>query len=176
MIVLLGPIGAGKSVQAQILVDNYGYKWISTGEMLRNTTDQRVRDLLNSGQLVDDKTVRDLLLQEISKTDVNQDIIIDGFPRRVSQADWLSEKAKDLKREVDHVLHVVLSEDTAAKRMEGRGRHDDSTEAMHARNKAYRDEVLPVINYYAKKDIVHEIDGAGTVEEVSKLIKDALGK
>jgi adenylate kinase len=80
MIVLLGPIGAGKSVQAQILVDNYGYKWISTGEMLRNTTDQRVRDLLNSGQLVDDETVRDLLLQEISKTDVNQDIIIDGFP------------------------------------------------------------------------------------------------
>ena len=155
MIVLLGPIGAGKSVQAQILVDNYGYKWISTGEMLRQTTDQRVKDLLHSGKLVDDETVRDLLFQEISKTGKDQDIIIDGF---------------------DHVLHVVLSEDEAAERMKGRGRHDDSVKAMHARNEAYRQEVLPVIDYYAEQGIVHEIDGAGTVEEVSTLIKDSLGR
>ena len=176
MIVLLGPIGAGKSVQAQILVDNYGYKWISTGEMLRQTTDQRVKDLLHSGKLVDDQTVRDLLFQEISKTDNDQDIIIDGFPRRVTQADWLSDKSETIGRKVDHVLHVVLSEEEAAERMKGRGRHDDSVKAMHARNEAYRQEVLPVIDYYAEQGIVHEIDGAGTVEEVSTLIKDSLGK
>ncbi len=58
MIVMLGPVGAGKSVQANILVKKYGFYWVSTGELLRKTTDPAIRELLHSGKLVDDDTVK----------------------------------------------------------------------------------------------------------------------
>ena len=174
MIILLGPIGAGKSAQAQILVEKYGYKWISTGELLRKSTDPRVQEILQSGQLVDDETVRQLLIDEISSIEKDVEVIIDGFPRRISQAEWLDEQCKSLSRRVDHVLHVTISEQDAIERMASRGRHDDSQQAIHERNKAYRDQVLPVIEFYRDRGIVHDIDGIGTVEEVASTIKQEL--
>lgn len=176
MIVLLGPVGAGKSVQAEILVSNYGYKWISTGQLLRDTEDKEVQAILNSGKLVDDDTVKKLLFNEIQATDSQTDIIIDGFPRRLTQAQWLDGAATDLNRGIDHVLHVNLSEEQAAARMAGRGRHDDSVEAIKERNRVYQADVRPVVEYYQKKNLLHEIDGSGTIEQVADKIKYALGK
>jgi adenylate kinase len=174
MIILLGPVGAGKSVQAQILVDTYGYKWISTGELLRQTTDPEVQAVLHSGKLVDDVTVKRLLHQEIASTPIDTEVIIDGFPRRISQAEWLDGQQETLHRTIDHVLHITLSEEAAIERMTERGRHDDSKEAIAQRTKTYMEQVLPVVSFYKQRNVLHEIDGSGTVEEVAARIKGAL--
>jgi len=176
MIILLGPVGAGKSVQAEILVKNYGYRWVSTGQLLRETKDENVQAVLSAGKLVDDDTVKRLLFEAINATDPSTDIIIDGFPRRITQAEWLDEASIRLHRTIDHALHVNLNEDEAAKRLAGRGRHDDSEEIIRERNRVYQAEVKPVVEYYAKKGLLHEIDGIGTVEEVAERIRLALDK
>ena len=176
MIVMLGPVGAGKSAQAEILINNYGYKWISTGNLLRESKDPLVKQLLNSGKLVDDQTVMDLLKQEIKNTSSEQDLIVDGFPRRISQAEWLDQTAEQLKRQIDCVLHISLSPEEAAKRMKSRGRHDDSEESIKQRNLVYLKEVMPVVEYYKNQEKLAEIDGAGTVEEVARRIQKAIGK
>ena len=176
MIILAGPIGAGKSAQAQILVERYGYKWISTGELLRKSDDEQVKELLHSGQLVPDSIVKDLLAEEIAATKPGAGIIIDGFPRRISQAEWLDEHSVELGHKIDHVIHITLDEQEAIKRMLARGRHDDSETAIKKRNETYTEYVLPVVDYYREKGIVSDIDGLGTVEEVATRIKNALGK
>jgi len=176
MIVLMGPVGAGKSVQAEMLVKNYGYRWISTGQLLRETNDEQVQAMLHAGKLVDDETVKRLLVEAIKSTPANQDIIVDGFPRRISQAEWLDAAAADLDRDIEYVVHINLDEDEAAKRMAGRGRHDDSVEAIKERNRVYQSQVMPVIKYYKNKGTLRDIDGSGTIEEVANGLKRALGK
>ncbi len=174
MIVMLGPVGAGKSVQANILVKKYGFYWVSTGELLRKTTDPAIRELLHSGKLVDDDTVKRLISEAIAEIPQETDVIIDGFPRRISQAEWLEAMQPNLARKVDHVLHLTLSEEAAIQRMSDRGRHDDSAKAIAQRNKTYTEQVLPVVSFYRDRNVLHEIDGSGTVEQVAQQIKDAL--
>ncbi len=101
-------------------------------------------------------------------------MIIDGFPRRISQAEWLEAMQPNLARKVDHVLHLTLSEEAAIQRMSDRGRHDDSAKAIAQRNKTYTEQVLPVVSFYRDRNVLHEIDGSGTVEQVAQQIKDAL--
>lgn len=163
-------------MQAEILVHNYGYRWISTGQLLRDTDDEMVQATLSAGKLVDDETVKRLLFDAIKATDLDTDLIIDGFPRRISQAEWLDEASIKLNRNIDYAIHVNLTEDEAAKRLAGRGRHDDSEEIIRERNRVYQAEVKPVVEYYDKKGLLHEVDGIGTVEEVARRIRIALGR
>lgn len=111
-----------------------------------------------------------MLASEIESTSQEQEVILDGFPRRVSQAEWLDELIEPTDRSIRAVIHIHLSNNEAIKRMELRGRSDDSAEAIAARNQAYEEQVKPVIDYYKQHSLLHEVDGDGTVEEVHERV------
>ena len=174
MIILMGPVGSGKSVQGNLLTEKIPSVWISTGELLRKSTDPEINKILASGELVSDDQIRGLLASEIENTDSSKEVILDGFPRRVSQAEWLDELTNPTGRKIRAVVHIHLSVEAAVKRMQLRGRSDDSAEAIATRNQAYEDQVKPVIDYYQKQNLLHEVDGDGTVEEVHERVMAAV--
>lgn len=176
MIILVGPVGAGKSVQAQKLVKRLDMQWISTGEMLRSSQDPRIQAKLHSGELLDDQDVQEVLETAIKDVESRKDIVMDGFPRRVSQAEWLSGKLPEWERELEFVVHIKVDESEAKERMSLRGRHDDSDDAIKQRNQEYVNQVLPMVDHYREARVLVEVNGIGTVEEVADRIQEAIGR
>ena len=91
MILLFGPTGAGKSMQGQMLAVRQGWKWLSTGEMLRQSDDPEIIKILKSGELVSDELTYQVFEKAVQEARDKQysNIIVDGFPRTKEQAAWL---------------------------------------------------------------------------------------
>lgn len=169
MILLFGPTGAGKSVQGQMLAVREGWKWLSTGEMLRRSEDPEVIALLKAGELINDDltyevfdaAVRDALEKNY------QNIIVDGFPRTKAQAEWLSEYLMGTGQLIDLVVVLEVPESEIMERLEKRGRMEDTPETIAKRMTIYRQKMYPVLGIFAEqgKKIVH-LDGTGTAGEV----------
>lgn len=176
MIILVGPVGAGKSVQAQKLVERLDMFWISTGEILRQTRDTAIQEKLHRGELLDDNDVQSVLETAISGVPAEQEIVMDGFPRRISQADWLESQLSKWGRELEAVIHIAVPEKETIARMRLRARHDDSEQAINKRNEEYRDNVMPMVEHFRQLGVLKEVDGVGTVEEVTDRIQKALGR
>ena len=94
MILLFGPTGAGKSMQGQMLAVRQGWKWLSTGEMLRSSSDPEVIRLLKTGELINDELTYEVFTEAVADAKRRQfpNIIVDGFPRTKAQAAWLSRR------------------------------------------------------------------------------------
>lgn len=174
MIILLGPVGAGKSAQAKIIEKRFGYKWLSTGELLRSSKDPIIHEKLKTGKLFDDEDIEKIVDEAITGMNKDQKIVFDGFPRRVTQAKWLDDKLSNWSRKLDAVVHIVVGEEEANRRMKLRGRADDSEEAIKKRHEEYQQNVMPVVEHYKNEGMLSEVDGVGTVEEVSGRIEEAL--
>ena len=174
IIVLLGPVGSGKSLQAELIAKDEGLEWISTGRLLRQSDEQWVIDKLKTGILFEDTEVQDVLRARIETCAKGaKGFVLDGFPRRTTQAAWLdSYLADNFSSSVRQAIHVVVSEQEARARLIERGRADDIATAIAQRNKEYMENVLPVVEYYQDKDILSEVDGEGTIEEVTKRIEE----
>lgn len=120
-LVFLGPPGAGKGTQAELLLKNFDYNHISTGEVLRqeikNDTDlgEEVKDYVNRGDLVPDEIVTKIIKKWLKSLKNNNGIVLDGFPRNLNQAESLE---KDF--EIDHVLYFDLKEDEIIERLSNR--------------------------------------------------------
>ena len=106
MILLFGPTGAGKSMQGQMLAVRQGWKWLSTGEMLRASTDPEVISLLKSGELVSDEQTYEVFSQAVQDARDKQypNIIVDGFPRTKEQAAWLADYMVKTNEKIDVVI------------------------------------------------------------------------
>ena len=112
MIIFFGPTGAGKSVQGQMLGVRMGWKWLSTGEMLRASHDPEVIAVLQSGELVSDELtyeVFDSAIQD-AKAKAYPNIIVDGFPRTKDQAEWLAEYMDKNDQKIDLVVALEVPE------------------------------------------------------------------
>jgi len=106
MIVFFGPAGAGKSVQGQLLAARNDWRWLSAGQLLRDTRDAEVLEAMQSGQLVDTDKVSELMGEAIKRAGNISRVILDGFPRQFSQAEWLIENKSHHGRDIQ--LVVVL--------------------------------------------------------------------
>jgi adenylate kinase len=169
MIVFFGPTGAGKSMQGQMLAVRQGWKWLSTGEMLRSSNDPAVIDVLKSGELVgDDLTyeVFDAAIQD-AKSKHYSNIIVDGFPRTKQQAEWLTGYMERNNEHIDLVVVLEVPESEITKRLERRGRMEDTPETIARRMAIYRQKMYPVLGIFAEQGmkIIH-LDGTGTAGEV----------
>ena len=169
MILLFGPTGAGKSMQGQMLAVRQGWKWLSTGEMLRQSTDPEVVALLKAGELIDDELTYEVF-DEAVRDALNKDyknIIVDGFPRTKAQAEWLSEYLMGTGQSIDLVVVLEVPESEIMHRLEKRGRMEDTPETIAKRMNIYRQKMYPVLGIFAEqgKKIVH-LDGTGTAGEV----------
>ena len=125
-IVFIAPHGTGKGTQCNFLKSKYGFKQISTGEIIRNTIQKQdsfaleLKKTINSGKLVSDGVVLDLLTNYLKGLDIKDGIIFDGYPRNLNQAILLDEMLKSLNTQVDLVVYLNITKEEALKRTMGR--------------------------------------------------------
>ena len=169
MILLFGPTGAGKSMQGQMLAVRQGWKWLSTGEMLRASDDPKVIAVLKSGELVSDELTYDVFDKAVqdAKAKHFKNIIVDGFPRTKEQAAWLAKYLEKNNESIDLVVVLEVPEAEIMKRLELRGRMEDAPETIARRMTIYRQKMYPVLGIFAEEGIrILHLNGTGTAGEV----------
>ncbi len=175
MIVFFGPAGAGKSVQGQMLAARNGWRWLSAGQLLRDTHDIELIKEMQTGKLVDPAKVSSLMGDAIKRSDNIDRVILDGFPRQMSQAKWLIENKTHHGRDIQLVIVMEVPKSELLKRLEVRGRADDTPDAIDERLRIYRTEMYPILSYLTEQNInIVHIDGVGSVGQVHDRITDEL--
>jgi adenylate kinase len=169
----LGPPGAGKGTQAQVLCQHLGVPAISTGDMLREAVTggtelgKRVDGIMASGALVDDATMAEVVRERLAKQDAARGFLLDGYPRTLPQAETLRGILEEASRLLDSVLLIEVPEDELVRRALLRGRADDKEQVVRERLRVYREKTEPLIGYYRERGLLREIDGNRTMEEVT---------
>jgi len=167
MIIFFGPAGAGKSVQGQMLAAREEWKWLSTGQMFRDSSDPEVQEILKTGELISDETTYDVVRDSLANAREFDHLIVDGFPRTMNQAEWLMREQGDFAHEVKMVIVLEVPESMIQDRLQLRGRAQDKPAIVARRMSIYRKEMYPVLGYFADKNIkVAHIDGTGSVGAV----------
>jgi len=175
MIIFFGPAGSGKSVQGQLLAARNGWRWLSAGQLLRDTRDPEVLKSQQQGTLVSNDRINQVIGDALVRAkDINK-VVLDGFPRRVEQARWLVESASDHGRLINLALVLEVPRAELMKRIGLRGRVDDTPESIDERLNIYRQEIYPMLDYFTSQGvrIVH-IDGNGTVGQVHDKIMEEI--
>ena len=175
MIVFFGPAGAGKSVQGQMLAARQGWRWLSAGQLLRDTHDIELLKEMQTGKLVTPEKVNELMGDALERAKNINRVILDGFPRELSQAKWLVDTQPLHQRSIGLVVVLEVPRSELLKRIEVRGRIDDTPEAVDERLKIYRTEMYPILSYLTGKGVnIAHIDGTGTVGQVHDRIMEEL--
>lgn len=167
MIVFFGPAGAGKSVQGQLLSARYGWRWLSAGQLLRDSRDPELHKIMSTGKLVPSEVTNDLMSDAIIKAQDIDHVILDGYPREMAQAEWIIDNQPEYRRDIALVLVLEVPKSELLKRLTIRGRADDTPEAIDERLRVYRQEMYPILSYFTEKGVnIAHIDGVGTVGQV----------
>ena len=188
-VILLGPPGAGKGTQAEILVKTFGMVQLSTGDMLREAKasgtemGQRVAEVMASGALVTDEIVIGLIEEKLT-SQTGGGFIFDGFPRTLAQADALMELLDKTGHSLDAVIEMAVDDTILVDRIVGRAeqakaagkpvRADDNAESMRIRLMEYYKKTSPLIGYYHAKGLLKSVDGLASIDEVKQSVSDAL--
>lgn len=183
-VLLLGPQGSGKGTQAKRIEAEYGIPHIATGDMLRGVIEegtelgQRVKPILESGQLVPDELMIDLIRERLGEPDAERGFILDGFPRTSPQADALDEMLDEIGRRLSIVFEFQLPDDIARERLVRRavleGRADDTPAVIDRRLELYHELTEPLVEHYRLQGNLIGIHGDRPVNEVFAEIQQAL--
>jgi adenylate kinase len=183
-VLLLGPQGSGKGTQAKRIGAEYGIPHIATGDTLRTAMEEgtelgrRVRPIVESGQLVPDDLMIDLIRERLNRPDAEAGFILDGFPRTPAQADALDEMLEEIGRPLSVVFEFQVPDEIARerllKRAELEGRADDMPEAIERRLALYHELTEPLVEHYRLQGNLVGIHGNRPVNEVFAEIQQAL--
>jgi len=175
MIIFVGLTGSGKSVQGKMLADELALPWLSTGEFLRMLISGQRRKEMLAGKLLEDREMIKLAQKIFALIDVHEEFILDGFPRTISQADWLLNQHKHNQLDVTAVVNLIVNRQTVTARLDKRGRKDDSKEAVSIRLREFDEVIKPILDNFKKAGVpVIDIDGDDTVSNVQANIKQAI--
>lgn len=164
----LGAPGSGKSTIGRNLAEEWGWQWISTGEILRASEEEWVIERLKTGQLFDDAMVMGLALPRVNAA---ENAIMDGFPRTVKQAEMLVDGGV----KVDLMIEVIVPMEEIQDRLALRGREQDTPEIVEERVWQYEETKTEIMAYLAGHGVkVATIDGVGLPEEVYARAKMAI--
>lgn len=167
MIIFFGPAGAGKSVQGQILAARYGWRWLSTGQLLRDTHDPELLKLMSTGALVNDEIANRVVEDALKRSKDIGNLIMDGYPRELPQAKWLLGVLPKHERSIKMVVVLEVPQSEIERRLHLRGRADDTPEVIKERLHIYRDKIYPILDYLNQEKVtIAHIDGTGTVGQV----------
>ena len=183
-IIIFGPPGAGKGTQAKFIANKFNLYQLSTGDLLRNEIKNKtelgskISSIINSGELVSDKTVSSLIEKFVSSDNYKHKIIFDGYPRTLNQAKNLDELLEKYKQKVSIVLKLSVSLETVKKRISDRRslekRADDYEDIAVKRYKTYEKSTEPVIEYYKQLNLLKAIDGERSIDQINKEISDII--
>ncbi|MGY1682981.1 adenylate kinase [Geodermatophilus sp. SYSU D01176] len=188
-VVLLGPPGAGKGTQAQIIAGRLGVPAISTGDIFRsNVSGQtqlglKAKSYMDAGDLVPDEITVAMVKDRLAETDAKGGFLLDGFPRTIAQAEQLRNSLQELGHGLDCVLELVVDEDELVRRLSGRRmlvdgewvqRDDDKPETVRHRLHVYREQTAPLSGWYRSEGLLIQIDAIGEIEEVTERAMSAL--
>ncbi|WNV74935.1 adenylate kinase [Geodermatophilus sp. DSM 44513] len=186
---LLGPPGAGKGTQAQVIAGELGVPAISTGDIFRaNVSGQtelglQAKGFMDAGDLVPDEITVAMVRDRLAETDAKGGFLLDGFPRTIAQAEQLKASLQELGDGLDCVLELVVDEDELVRRLSGRRtlvdgqwvqRSDDEPETVRHRLQVYREQTAPLSGWYDAEGLLSRIDAIGAVEEVTQRALSAL--
>ncbi len=189
-VVLLGPPGAGKGTQAQIIAGKLSVPAISTGDIFRaNVSGQtelgrQAKSYMDAGDLVPDEITVAMVKDRLAEPDAKAGFLLDGFPRTIAQAEQLRDSLAEIGGHLDRVLELVVDEDELVRRLSGRRmlvdgkmvqRDDDKPETVRHRLEVYREQTAPVAGFYEEEGLLARIDAIGNVEEVTARAMEALG-
>ena len=183
-IVIFGPPGAGKGTQSKFIVNKFKLHQLSTGDLLRNeianktNLGSKISSIINSGELVSDEIVGNLIEKFISNGLYKNKIIFDGYPRTLIQAKNLDFLLKKYDQKIDIVLKLSVSLNTVKKRILERqtqeNRSDDNEEVAVKRFKTYENSSKDLLDYYERSDLLKVINGEAGISEISTEISDLI--
>ena len=209
-LVIFGPPGAGKGTQSKFIVKKYNLYQLSTGELLRNeiinktALGEEVSSIMNSGNLVSDKIVSDLIEKFTSNNKYSNRLIFDGYPRNKSQAENLNFLLKKNNQKINLVLKLSVSLDVIKKRITGRSvcsicgkiynefynpapqkgdccaskylqkRSDDTLEIAISRYETYEKSIKPVIDFYKETKLLKVVNGETSISEITDVISSLI--
>jgi adenylate kinase len=186
-IILFGPPGSGKGTQSIKLIEQYGLKHLSTGDLLRSEISNKTplgleaKTLIDKGLLVPDEVVIGMISTALEANPEAKGFLFDGFPRTKEQAIALDKLLKLKQTDIEVVLALEVGEEELVKRLLNRGlssgRSDDTNEGIiRDRITEYRKKTSVVADYYSEFDKVVKIKGEGTEDEIFAALKKEIAK
>jgi adenylate kinase len=211
VVVLLGPPGSGKGTQAKRLVDALGTPHVSSGDLFRHHLSEETelglmaKSYMEEGGLVPDDVTVKMVIERVSQPDCREGVILDGFPRTLTQAEALDEALAEQGQEVTLVPLIKVSDEEVMRRLTARRvcedcgavynlifnppeesdvcdvcggglyqREDDNPETVRHRLYTYYKETSPLIGYYFARDLLVEVDGEQSVDQVNEALLEAI--
>lgn len=158
-----------------MLAARMGWRWLGIGQLLRDTYDPEIHRAMLEGKMIPTELSIKVMDEAIKKAAHIDELILDGFPRMLEQAQWLISSQPEHERAVKLAIVLEVPREELLKRLEIRGRADDTPEAIDARLNVYRKETYPILNLLTEHDIpVAHIDGVGAVGEIHDRIAKEL--
>lgn len=180
-LILFGPPGVGKGTQAEMIALKLDLFHLSTGEVLRKAVadgtelGKEAKVIMDSGALVTDDIMIGIVRDALKNNSKKNGFILDGFPRTIAQAEALNEMFGELKYDNVRVLNLTADDNELVARLLKRGRSDDTEETIKHRLSVYYSSTAPVKGVYDKLDIVTNINGMGSKDDINKEILEILG-
>ena len=183
-IILMGPPGAGKGTQAKVIADRLSIPAVSTGDIFRANVSAETelgleaKRYMDSGDYVPDEVTNGMVRDRIAEDDARQGFLLDGYPRTVAQVEELDAMLTEQSASIDAVVVLTVDQDEIVqrllKRAETEGRADDTEDVIRHRQDVYTEQTAPLIEVYAARGVLTEVDGMGAVEEVTARVFTAL--
>ncbi len=180
-IVLFGPPGAGKGTQSENIIEKFGLKHISTGDLFRKhlgegtALGKKAQSFMDNGKLVPDEVVIGMVEDFLNENTDAKGFIFDGFPRTVAQAEALDELLKKHNTQINCMVMLDVPEKELIKRLLERGKtsgrtDDQNEEKINTRIQEYLNKTLPVAAFYEKQNKMAKINGVGSIQEIFESI------
>lgn len=183
-LLIIGPPGAGKGTQAVRIAERLSIPAISTGDIFRanikeeTPLGQQVSAILDRGELVPDSLTNDLVADRLQQEDAKNGYLLDGYPRTAGQVEFLDGVNAERGEKLHAVIRLVADRDEVVgrllKRAADQGRSDDNEETIRNRMDVYDRETAPLVEIFAARDLIVEVDGLGEIDQVTQRILDAL--
>ncbi len=179
-LVLLGPPGAGKGTQANLICEKYNLSHLSTGDLLRTEIANKSEIGVKAKQIIDEgKLVSNDIIINVIKSFFNNNknlsgYLLDGFPRNTEQAKLLDKLMSELKDKISCVIQLDVDKkhlkDRILSRGKEEGRSDDNEETLIKRLETYFNETMPLIKYYDEAKLLKKVSGVGEIMQINQLI------
>ncbi|MGN7970347.1 adenylate kinase [Microbacterium sp. 22296] len=183
-LLIVGPQGSGKGTQGVRIAEAFGIPVVSTGDVFRANVaqgtelGQQVKAIIDGGSLVPDELTSAVVRDRLSQADAAEGFLLDGYPRNLAQVMHLDEFLEGRDESLDAVIALVVPREESLSRLTARaseqGRADDTEEAIATRLGIYERETAPILDVYGTRGVVDEVDGVGSLDEVTARIFAAL--